>query len=596
MIPAGLAAALLAAAAAYVVESRTHRAEREGEADRTARLLAVTCEDAFFRNDWPAIEKVLRFVGESRPDLLAARIADMAGAVVADWSARPGLWFPPPPPGGAAEGGGRRVAAGKSALLAARPIVSPRTGRRIGFLEILFDEERFLSARRARTAWYAGAFLSVGLFVLLVMRVSVERALAPARRVVEGIRAAAYASGPAPTARTGVAELDELTGVFAEVYEQVRRAQRLAEESARARAMSEMAFGVAHDFNNFLAAIVMNHERIHEALGTHPVPVEVLREAAANIDVAARNAEALIRKIFLLGRHPGEAAERVRFRCDVVVGEAVSVLEGMWRAAAQRRGVRYEVLEESEPVEAFGAAEDIRSTLVNLIVNALDAMPGGGAVTVGVLRDGEQATFFVEDEGPGVPAKIRDRIFEPFFTTKAPHGTGLGLAVARRVAAAHGGRVECLPRRDGRRGARFVLSIPLEAPPAAADTRPRSSSPFPGGRRRVLVVDDDPMVLAAARAMVESLGHSVAACRSAEEALAALSEGDYDTVLSDIGMAPTNGFELARRVKAARPGTFVILMSGWHLDETEDRSAADCFLPKPFRREDVARVLGQPGS
>ncbi|MCL5966850.1 MAG: response regulator, partial [Deltaproteobacteria bacterium] len=232
----------------------------------------------------------------------------------------------------------------------------------------------------------------------------------------------------------------------------------------------------------------------------------------------------------------------------------------------------------------------------NMIGNALDAMPDGGTVSAGADRDGDNVVFFVEDEGSGVPEAIRDKIFEPFFTTKAPHGTGLGLAVVRKIAAAHGGSAGCLPRPDGRPGTRFFVSIPLEPPasvPAPAQEAAPRGEPV---RHDVLLVDDDPLVLEAMEEILRHLGHSVTSCRSGPEALEALGKGSYSVVLSDIGMSPMNGFEVARRVRAASPDTRIVLMSGWSMEDREQEAYGfvDRFLQKPFRRKDVAEVLGGP--
>lgn len=595
---AGVAVAVAAVGAVLFVEARSHEAERAAEADRTAALVGATCEPFFYRNDWPQMEKTLGDIGKSRPEFLGARVVDLAGAVVADWSADPALRLASSPPRGSQKpeyGGADTTIGGKKVLAARRPLVSPVTGRRIGSLEITFDEERFARGQWKKAGGYAAVFAAVCLAMLLAMRVGVERALAPARRIVEEIRAASKTRSALSCAPTGISELDDLTGAFAQAYQAVREAERLLEENARARAMSEMAFGVAHDFNNFLATIVANNEKIERMLWRKPPPAEEIRAAIGNIDMATRNAEELIRKIFLLGRHPSSVPERTAFRADRVLKEAVGLLEGMWRAAAERRGVHYDVRLELEPVEVVGLAEDIRSVLVNLVVNAIDAMPGGGTINAGVVREGDYAFFFVEDEGPGVPEEIRHRIFEPFFTTKAPHGTGLGLAVGRRIAAAHGGRLECLFRRDNRTGARFVLAIPVGPPKPKAAPAAAPWGVAPVVRQEVILVDDDPLVLCAMKEIVESLGHSVTACRSGPEALALLPEKPCDVLLSDIGMPGMNGFDLARRVKALCPSARVILMSGWDLENggnEQDRGVADAFLPKPFRRADVARIVG----
>ncbi|OGP33986.1 MAG: hypothetical protein A2X88_01260 [Deltaproteobacteria bacterium GWC2_65_14] len=584
-------------AGAMILDSRSYQRDRMEDADRIAALLVKLSEESFTSNRWTETEKILNAVTESDSQILSSRVLDLTGAVVASCDRCPDIL---PASGsdhgaGAGIGGTHTMGSGPGeGFFVAREIRSPNSGRRIGTLEVRYSGKEFGTARKTRILGYAATFLVLTGIMLVVVRFSVKFAIIPGVRIMEQVRKATLSDEEISLRGTGITELDEMGRILEHSFRTLRRAQAMLEEHVRTRAMSEMAFGVAHDFNNYLAAIVANRESVERMLAESPVPVKKIRESLASIEKAALDAETLIRKVFLLGRHPEEEPEQALIRADSLVSEAVSILEGKWKSESARRGIRYAVRKQSEPLEMTGVPGDLRTALINLLANALDAMPSGGAVDVGALRTGDSVTFFVEDTGPGVEEGLREKIFEPFFTTKAPHGTGLGLAIVKRVAAAHGGTTSCLPRKDGARGTRFELTIPFlrEGRPEA----PRPPLPPDGETlhsRKILLVDDDELVLEAMANILQHLGQRVDLYSNGLEALAAFRDKRHPVVISDIGMTPINGFEVARRVKEIAPETTVILISGWSLEKDEVRRSGtvDHFLPKPFRLNDVREML-----
>ncbi|GAB4364908.1 MAG: hypothetical protein Kow00128_07010 [Deltaproteobacteria bacterium] len=580
---------------AILLDARSSRREKIESADRIAALVSALSEEAFYGNRWTEVERTLNAVGAADPRILTTRVFDRTGAVVAtcDRCRLPdSASIRESPPGGK---GSERGGSGPGAsFLVSRAILSPNSGKRIGTLEARFSEREFGLAWRYRLLGYLGAFLVITAVMLLVVRLSVRYAIAPGIRMMNQVRRVTLSDEEIRLEATGIRELDEMGSTLEKSFRTLRRAQGLLEEHLRSRAMSEMAFGVAHDFNNYLAAIVANRERVEGLLSEQPLPAARIRESLSAIEQAAQEAETLIRKVFLLGRHPEEAPSRERFRADALVSEAIAILEGKWKIEAARKGIRYSVRKSAEPVETAGVPSDLRTALINLLTNALDAMSSGGAVDIGVSRANGSVTFFVEDTGPGVPEELREKIFEPFFTTKAPHGTGLGLAIVKRVAASHGGTASCLPRRDGGRGTRFELTIPLlreGAPAAPPSGSAAGTDALPS--REILLVDDDDLVREAMANILRHLGQRVDLFSNGLEAVAEFERKRHPIVISDIGMTPINGFEVARRVRAISPETTVVLVSGWTMEPEELRkqTVVNHFLPKPFRLNDVREVL-----
>jgi len=257
--------------------------------------------------------------------------------------------------------------------------------------------------------------------------------------------------------------------------------------------------------------------------------------------------------------------------------------------------VNLELAPGSLPVDADRGQLD--QVLMNLTVNASDAMPGGGTLTIRTGADAGQAVWLaVEDTGHGIPAEVRDRIFEPFFTTKgAGKGTGLGLSVVHGIVAQHGGRIEV--ESTVGRGTKFKVSVPRAGSGefAAAEEAQVATSDLPLGRgERILVVEDEEIARQGLRDILASLGYVVVAVGSGEEAGALPSDPQYNLLLTDLMLPGVAGPALAAGLKERWPALKVILMSGYTEDEAV-RSGVETpvvrFLQKPFDMRTLAREV-----
>ena len=238
----------------------------------------------------------------------------------------------------------------------------------------------------------------------------------------------------------------------------------------------------------------------------------------------------------------------------------------------------------------------LEQVLVNLVVNAIDAMPEGGELTVRTGRDGsEWAWFEVQDSGVGIDDAIRNRIFEPFFTTKpAGKGTGLGLSVVHGIVTQHGGHIQVTSRPGG--GATVRVFIPyhgsgeLPALPALPEEAPVRV----GQGERVLLVEDEKGAREGLHEMLTMLGYSVVAVASGEAAEATSPAEPFDVLLTDLMLPGVHGGELARRLTSRWPLLKVVVMSGYTPDEAIRQGVIDGsvrFLQKPFDMGTVAREL-----
>jgi CheY-like chemotaxis protein len=229
--------------------------------------------------------------------------------------------------------------------------------------------------------------------------------------------------------------------------------------------------------------------------------------------------------------------------------------------------------------------------MTNLILNAMDAMPDGGTLTIGTRDTADGVVITVADTGVGMPETVRRRIFEPFFSTKGEKGSGLGLAMAYSIVRRHGGeiRVESAPGR----GTTFSLTLPETHGPADVEAPPAANG---GGRSaRVLLVDDDQEVRSALTGLLETSGHSVSAAMSGGAALELYEAGRYDVVLTNIGMAGMNGWEFAERLRARDAAVPLLFITGWGMRE-EDQTRLGALriqrcLFKPVRPEELDAAI-----
>lgn len=370
-------------------------------------------------------------------------------------------------------------------------------------------------------------------------------------------------------------------------------------QSQKTEALGRLTGGIAHDFNNSLAAITGWIRLASEDLdSTHPSH-EALQQALKS----TRYADGLMRQLLAFGRQSAPRLRRLHWAA-LIEETRVMVSAGLTRDC--ELVVHYEV--DDDEVDADPT--QLQQVLVNLLINAADAMKGQGRIdlTLGSaelppgsgreppagaagLPDGRYLVLQVRDHGPGIPPEHVDRVFDPFFTTKAKgRGTGLGLSVAQGIMARHHGSLGLV---NGPDGACFVLCLPASRhdESVASITTPGG----PGKGRLLLFVDDDQSVRHAWAALLERKGWQVTRSRDGEEAWGQFSQTGkhFDVVLTDQSMPRLDGVGLAQRIRATNAPPPVVLMSG-HVDEVDSCQLKNLFaavLHKPVDPTELDRVL-----
>ncbi|MFL6284336.1 MAG: GAF domain-containing protein [Pyrinomonadaceae bacterium] len=377
---------------------------------------------------------------------------------------------------------------------------------------------------------------------------------------------------------------------------ELRRQREHAAQADKLRALGQLASGVAHDFNNALAAILGRAQLLRRS-------TECGDDFAHGLDIiltAAEDAAATVRRIRSFA-HQSPAEMHAGLDVRELLRDAVEITRTRWENDARARGLDYEVAVECEcggELRTQGNASELREVFVNLIVNAIDAMPTGGRLGIRCRRGGGRVQMLFTDTGAGMTEEVRARIFEPFFTTKGVHGTGLGLFVSYGIVERHAGHISASS--EPGRGTTFTIDLPhVEDAPRATTGKPARDDKVTRGRAlSVLVVDDEEVVRWTLAEMVEAMGHSVRTADGGRAALEALESCEFDVVFTDLSMPEMDGWEVARAVRRRSPLTRIAVVTGYGRDaaRTQGDAPADTVIGKPFDFTQVEEVLTQFGS
>ena len=399
---------------------------------------------------------------------------------------------------------------------------------------------------------------------------------------------ACYYTAPRSPMSDELALIDAATHLTAVVVERARDEEartRLEAEYRQAQkmeAVGRLAGGVAHDMNNLLTVVLGCGEMALDALDAdHPAQALV-----AEVLAAARRAAELTKQLLAFGRK-----QVVRYQTldlNLVVREAARML-----GRVLGEDVHLTVESGPDPVWVRADHGQLEQVIMNLAVNARDAMPTGGELTLSADVRGAEAVLSVTDTGCGMTEEVRARMFDPFFTTKGSgKGTGLGLAVVHSIVEQAGGRVEVDSALGRGTAVRVVLPAALRS---ASATDPVHELPTPSGTERVLVVEDDAMVRSLVIRALTAIGYSVTSAKDAEEAARVVSSApSFELLVTDVVMPGASGRELADRVRAVRPGLRVLYMSGFTDDEVVRHGVREekaHFIHKPFTPAQLGRKV-----
>jgi ligand-binding sensor domain-containing protein/signal transduction histidine kinase/CheY-like chemotaxis protein len=390
------------------------------------------------------------------------------------------------------------------------------------------------------------------------------------------------------------AALRETNRYLEETLDKLHKAQQQIIQQERLRALGQMASGVAHDFNNALAPILGYSELLLVNPNVLEDKEKVIKELRI-INTAAKDAASVVRGLREFFRHRKEGETLLPVKLRKVIAQAISLSQPRWRNEARARGVTITIKTDLEPVPTVpGDEAELREALINLIFNAVDAMPAGGTILFRTLADGDHVALIVTDTGIGMSDEVRRRCLEPFFTTKGERGTGLGLASVYGTIQRHKGTIE-VESQPGT-GTTFRMRLPIHST-SEGKSETQQPSPPPDSLH-VLLVDDEPQVR---ELLVEYLaldGHTAETAADGSEGLEKFRSGGFDLVVTDMAMPEMSGDQLSEAIEKIDPGIPVIMLTGFgEIMNAEGRThqGTTLVVSKPITlyafREAVAKAM-----
>ncbi len=391
-----------------------------------------------------------------------------------------------------------------------------------------------------------------------------------------------------------------LHGALRQAYDELRQSQSTAMQQERLRALGQMASGIAHDINNAISPVSIYTESLLER---EPNLSPRARSSLEVIQRAIDGVAATVARMreFYRPREPQMTLTEVRL--NDLIEQVLELTHAKWNALPQERGISIELRRELAPdLPAIrGAVDEIRDALTNLVFNAVDAMPDGGTLTVRThvrnrTSDLELVSVEVADTGVGMDEETRRRCLEPFFTTKGERGTGLGLAMVYGMIQRHSAEFAI----ESALGVGTTMQIAFPAYSQSSLSTVRMPQPqFLLRRLRVLIVDDDPIIIKALEDALGGDGHVTVAASGGQAALDAFAAASgtanaFALVISDLGMPNVDGRRVAAGVKQLAPGTPVIMLTGWGtrmIDENDVPAHVDRVLSKPPRLQELRSAI-----
>ncbi len=356
----------------------------------------------------------------------------------------------------------------------------------------------------------------------------------------------------------------------------------------RMEALGRMMMGVAHDLNNLLSGLIGHIELLKQKAAGDDETADSIAPSIRTIETTAEDGAALIEK---LQRYIREDTQKhfERVSLTSLVEDCITITQPYWHNEPRRQGIEIEVERALTDVpDVMGAASELREVFVNLILNAVQAMPEGGILTFETFTDDDRNVCVrVEDTGIGMSDDVQKNIFEPLFTTKGEQGTGMGLSASYGIVQEHGGDIDVASTPG--EGTAFTLTFPPadESEPERTTSEPTTTeSPSVD----VLVVDDEEMVRSIVTQLLSLNDHNVDRASSGPEALEIFEAGKYDVVFTDFGMPEMTGAELAERLHEIQDDLPIILLTGYTdtdaaVDEVND------ILSKPFKLEELEAAI-----
>ena len=354
-------------------------------------------------------------------------------------------------------------------------------------------------------------------------------------------------------------------------------------QNEKLRAMGEMAAGITHDVNNILTPILGSVQLLKDTIKEK----EILKLLSV-IEICAYDGMNITNKVKKLTKKYNDD-DFETFSIDSVISDAIDLTKSKWLTESVFKGIKIEIIKSLKSNETVqGNITEIREVFINIIANAIDAMPQGGKIEVITKNKASRVIIEIRDNGMGMNKEIQKRIFEPFFTTKGNNGSGLGLSISYNIVLSHKGSMKIESEENV--GTSFIVKLPIcENVVKSEEEVARDVIDFKGN---ILVIDDQEQI----RNVVSSMIKSIAKCKiktcGCDNLDSELKRRKYDIIVCDFTMPSINGLQVAQKVKEINKQTYFCLMTGWVGSfEGQEMNNVDFVLNKPINKESLKQMI-----
>ena len=369
-----------------------------------------------------------------------------------------------------------------------------------------------------------------------------------------------------------------------------KRMEKILIQSEKLRAMGVMAAGIAHDFNNVLA-IINGYTQLLECSCDGN---EELLKGFRAINKAVDDGSETVRRLSEFTRMGKSTAKHISLNMVEIIEQSINFSKPKWKDVAQAGGATYEMDTEGlSPVRAvLGNPPELREIVINIINNAIDAMPEGGRITFRTWEKGDTVFIGIADDGCGMSKEVQSKIFDPFYTTKGLEGSGLGMSVSYGIIGKHGGKIDLISKEG--KGTIFTIEFPVATEEILPETSIEPVIDIQAENYRILVVDDVKEISDLLHVFLSRQGYNVDSVESGDAAIKMLEKERYDLVICDLGMPQVSGWDVIKVVESLDKKPKIGLITGWAdmLDSlNQDDMGIDFIISKPIKYKKLSTTV-----
>jgi len=359
------------------------------------------------------------------------------------------------------------------------------------------------------------------------------------------------------------------------------------------RTLGELAGGVFHDLNNIIGAILGRSQLIlqkTESKAGDELIDKIIKDARL-IEISALDSAEILKRLKQLAKS-NKKGNKEPIDLQALIDDSIEMIQPRWERLVQSVGLNITL--EKEPVEnimILAEPSELREVFTNLLLNALDAMPDGGRISIIGRRIDRAVQITVSDTGTGMSPELLEKVFTPFFTTKGEKGTGLGLPLCKKIIEDHNGSLTV--NSVVGEGTSFIIMLPI-IETADSDKNLQKASNKDNLNLNILIAEDSIDLQDTIYELLISRGYKVSKASSGEEVLKLCGRERFNLLITDLGLPGISGLELARHIKSIDKNIKIILTSGWDIKESASElreSGVDSYLPKPFRTSDIQDAI-----